>query len=152
MASRIAGAIFPLVMYTPANPFLVWAKPNQIFSEEITRHITKLFCGVASVFMQENWPVTFIHTFAANPFYWLYIHLRGGRNPHSPIVFSVPYQYDITDSLFSLRRTEEHNCEPPLALVPYLWVVLSCYLRSDLSCAGPQSPMPWVRTQGCMQN
>lgn len=64
-----AGPIFPLIMYTSANQFSGWAKHNQIFSEEITRHITKLFCGVATVFMQENSAITFIHTFAANPFY-----------------------------------------------------------------------------------
>ena len=64
-----AGSIFPLIMYTPANQFLGRAKHNQIFSVEIARHITKLFCGVATVFMQENPVITFIHTFAANPFY-----------------------------------------------------------------------------------
>lgn len=63
------GLIFPLIMYTPANQFLALAKPNQIFSEEIARHITKLFCGVDTVFMQQNRAITFIHTFAANPFY-----------------------------------------------------------------------------------
>lgn len=67
-------------VYSPANQFLAWAKHNQISSEEIAWDITKLFCGVATVFMQESSVITFVHTFAANPFYWLHIHLAEKKN------------------------------------------------------------------------
>lgn len=67
-------------VYSPANQFLAWAKHNQISSEEIAWDITKLFCGVATVFMQESSVITFVYTFAANPFYWLHIHLAEKKN------------------------------------------------------------------------
>lgn len=63
------GSIFPPLMCNPANQFSARAKHNQISPEERARHVTKLFCGVAAVFMQENRAITFIHTGAANPFY-----------------------------------------------------------------------------------
>lgn len=61
--------IFSLIMYTAANQFLASTKHYQIPSEEIARHIMKLFCRVAAVLMRESRAITFIHTFAANPFY-----------------------------------------------------------------------------------